>query len=299
MNKINEYIKNYIDYLRFERLLSLNTIDSYKRDLVKLVSFLEQNNISDLQEISNSDILNFLENLYKTQSDRSVSRILSSIRSFYRYLARSDKIQKSPFSHIKNPKMPRKDLEILNQAETVRFLDNIACSTYLELRDRTMFELLYSCGMRVSEITNLRLNDIDIEEGLIRFIGKGSKERIAPVGETAKNFLVRYLDSSRSNIEREIKNDYVFLNNRGGGISRQGFWKILKKYAKKQNIDKNLYPHIFRHSFATHLLEEGADLRVVQELLGHSSISTTEIYTNLDKRHIKQSYFKHHPREKS
>ena len=299
MNKINEYIEKYIDYLRFERLLSLNTIDSYKRDIVKLVLFLRQNNISDLQEISNDDILNFLEHLYQSQSDRSVSRILSSIRSFYRYLLRSGNILISPFSHIKNPKVPRKDVNILNQAEISGFLENIAFSTYLELRDRTMFELLYSCGMRVSEIINLRLNDINIEESLIRFIGKGSKERITPVGETAKNFLVRYLDSSRSNIEREIKNDYVFLNSRGGSISRQGFWKILKKYAKKQNIGKNLYPHIFRHSFATHMLEEGADLRIVQELLVHSIISTTEIYTNLDKRHIKQSYFKHHPREKS
>jgi integrase/recombinase XerD len=299
MNKINEYIENYIDYLRFERLLSLNTVDSYKRDLVKLILFLEQNTISDLQGISNSEILNFLEFLYQSQSDRSVSRILSSIRSFYKYLLRSDKILKSPFGHIKNPKLPHKDADILNQSETVRFLENIACSTYLELRDRAMFELLYSCGMRVSEITNLRLNDINIEEGLIRFIGKGSKERITPIGETAKDVLIRYLTSARSYIEREIKNDYVFLNSRGSCISRQGFWKILKKYAKKQNIVKNLYPHIFRHSFATHLLEEGADLRIVQELLGHSSISTTEIYTNLDKRHIKQSYFKHHPREKS
>jgi integrase/recombinase XerD len=299
MNKINEYIKNYIDYLRFERLLSLNTIDSYKRDLAKLVLFLEQNNIIDFQGISNDDILNFLEYLYQSQSDRSVSRILSSIRSFYRYLLRSGNIPKSPFGHIKNPKVSHKDVDILNQAEISKFLKNITFSTYLELRNRTMFELLYSCGMRVSEIINLRLNDINSEEGLIRFIGKGSKERITPIGETAQNFLVRYLDSSRSNIEREIKNDYVFLNSRGSKISRQGFWKILKKYAKKQNIDKNLYPHIFRHSFATHLLEEGADLRIVQELLGHSSISTTEIYTNLDKKHIKQSYFKHHPREKS
>jgi integrase/recombinase XerD len=299
MNKINEYIENYIDYLRFERLLSLNTIDSYKRDLAKLVSFFKQNNISELQGIKNSEIINFLERLYQSQSDRSVSRILSSTRSFYRYLLRSGKILKNPFGNIKNPKLPRKNIDILNQAEVSGFLENIACSTYLELRDRAMFELLYSCGMRVSEIINLRLNDINIEEGLIRFIGKGSKERITPIGETAKNFLIRYLDSSRSNIEREIKSDNVFLNSRGSSISRQGFWKILKKYAKKQNIDKNLYPHIFRHSFATHMLEEGADLRIVQELLGHSSISTTEIYTNLDKRHIKQSYFKHHPREKS
>ena len=299
MNKINEFAENYIDYLRFERLLSSNTVDSYKRDLRKLILFLEQNIIGNFQEITNSDILTFLEHLYQSQSDRSVSRILSSIRSFYRYLLRSDKISKSPFGHIKNPKVPNKDVEILDQTEMTGFLENIACSTYLELRDRAMFELLYSCGIRVSEITNLKLGDIDIEEGLIRFIGKGSKERITPIGETAKDFLIKYLNSARCNIEREIKNDYVFLNSRGNKVSRQGFWKILKKYAKKQNIDKNLYPHIFRHSFATHLLEEGADLRIVQELLGHSSISTTEIYTNLDKRHIKESYFKHHPREKS
>ncbi len=161
-----------------------------------------------------------------------------------------------------------------------------------------MFELLYSSGLRVSELTNLKLRNIDFDENLIRFIGKGNKERITPVGKVSVYFLKKYLETTRYKIEGESKNDYVFLNKYGNKISRQGFWKILKKYAKKINLNKNLHPHIFRHSFATHMLKRGADLRTVQELLGHSDISTTEIYTNLDKEHIKDTYFKYHPFEK-
>jgi len=292
------FIENFFDYLRFERLLSPNTIQSYKRDLSKFRQYLDDVRISDLENITHENIILFLESLFKSQKETSVSRILSTLRTFYKYLIRSGRILKNPFSQIRNPKLPKKNIEILNQEETVKFLESLPESTYLELRDKAMFELLYSCGMRVSEIINLRLQNIDLDEGLIRFFGKGSKERITPVGETAKNFLIKYLRAGRPNIECERKNDFVFLNKAGGKISRQGFWKILKKYSEKLNIKKNIYPHIFRHSFATHMLEKGADIRVVQELLGHSSISTTEIYTNLDKRHIKETYFKYHPREK-
>lgn len=296
---LDRYIENFIDYLRFERHLSPNTVLSYRRDLFKYRLYLKDRDITDLESITHEEILEFLEKLYQTQSDKSVSRILSTLRNFYKFLLRTDRINKNPFTRIKNPKLPAKEIKILNQSEINSFLEGIPTSTELQLRDRAMLELLYSCGIRVSEIVNLRLSDVDMDEGLIRFIGKGSKERIVPVSDTANKYLGTYLRAARFKIEREKKSDFVFLNKNGRKMSRQGFWKTLKKYGKKSGIEKNLYPHLFRHSFATHMLEEGADLRIVQELLGHSSISTTEIYTNLDKKHLKDSYFKYHPREKS
>lgn len=297
--KLNEnLINDFIDYIRFERRLSKNTIVSYQRDLEKYRFFLKHNKIKEILNVSNDQILYFLEFLYKTQNSSSVSRILSTLRTFYKYLVRDGKIQKNPFSSIKNPKLPKKILEILDEQEVKKFLESIPSSSYLELRDKAMFELLYSCGMRVSEIVDLKLSDIDFEEGLIRFIGKGNKERITPVGDSAKDCLGKYIRAARYNLERERKSENVFLNRNGQKITRQGFWKILKKYAGKVNTSKNLYPHLFRHSYATHMLERGADLRIVQELLGHSSISTTEIYTNINKKHVKETYFKYHPRDK-
>jgi integrase/recombinase XerD len=297
--KSNEnLINDFIDYLRFERRLSKNTIVSYERDLEKYRFFLNRSKIKEILNVSNDQILYFLEFIYKTQNSSSVSRILSTLRTFYKYLVRDGKIQKNPFSSIKNPKQPKKILEILDEQEVREFLESIPSSSYLELRDKAMFELLYSCGIRVSEIVDLKLSDIDFDEGLIRFIGKGNKERITPVGDNAKDCLGKYIRAARYNLERERKSENVFLNRNGQKITRQGFWKILKKYAGKANVSKNLYPHLFRHSYATHMLERGADLRIVQELLGHSSISTTEIYTNINKKHVKETYFKYHPRDK-
>ena len=297
--KSNEnLINDFIDCLRFERRLSKNTIVSYQRDLEKYRFFLNRSKIKEILNVSNDQILYFLEFLYKTQSSSSVSRVLATLRTFYKYLVRDGKIQKNPFSSIKNPKMPKKILEVLNEQEVKKFLESIPSSTYLELRDKAMFELLYACGMRVSEIVDLKLADIDFDEGLIRFIGKGNKERITPVGDSAKDCLGKYIRAARYNLERERKSENVFLNRNGQKLTRQGFWKILKKYAGKANVSKNLYPHLFRHSYATHMLERGADLRIVQELLGHSSISTTQIYTNINKKHVKETYFKYHPRDK-
>lgn len=297
--KSNEnLINDFIDCLRFERRLSKNTIVSYQRDLEKYRFFLNSSKIKEILNVSNDQILYFLEFLYKTQSSSSVSRVLATLRTFYKYLVRDGKIQKNPFSSIKNPKMPKKILEVLNEQEVKKFLESIPSSTYLELRDKAMFELLYACGMRVSEIVDLKLADIDFDEGLIRFIGKGNKERITPIGDSAKDYLGKYIRAARYNLERERKSENVFLNRNGQKLTRQGFWKILKKYAGKANVSKNLYPHLFRHSYATHMLERGADLRIVQELLGHSSISTTQIYTNINKKHVKETYFKYHPRDK-
>jgi len=295
---INRDIGKYTEYLRFEKLLLPNTINSYLMDLGKFKAFLENNNIENYYELSKEQILNFLQILHKNQCESSISRILSTLRGFYKFLIIEKVCRKNPWIEISNPRGPKKILKVLKVEEVEKFLESIPSSTALEMRNRAMFEILYSCGLRVSEMVNLKLENIDFDEELLRFMGKGDKERITPVGGVGMLFLKKYLRVGRYKIEKERKSDYVFLNKNGKKMTRQGFWKILKKYAGRINIDKNLYPHIFRHSFATHMLQRGADLRTVQELLGHSSISTTEIYTNLDREHIKKVYFRYHPRGK-
>ena len=287
----------YFEYLRFEKLLMPNSISSYRRDFKKFEQYLLLNPKILFLNISKLEILDFLKYLYNNNIDISVSRILSALRGFYKFLIRQQLIKKNPWSQVKNPKTSKKILEVLDVEEVSWFLDSIPVSTPSELRDRAMFEILYGCGLRVSEITDLRISSVDSDQRLLRFIGKGDKERIAPLGDTAFLFLEKYINFARNKIEKEKKTDYLFLNMRGGKLSRQGLWKILKKYADKAGIEKNLYPHIFRHSFATHLLQRGADLITVQKLLGHSSITTTEIYTNLTKEYLKDAYFKYHPRE--
>jgi integrase/recombinase XerD len=294
-------INNFFDFLRFERHLSANTIVSYKRDILIFENYIHEKNIKDILDISHEEILLFLEDLFKTYGESSISRILSSLRTFYKFLLKENVVLKNPFSEINNPKKPQNLIEILDETEVKNFLEKLPQSTKLEMRDKAMFELLYSSGLRVSELVGLKLNNIDYEENLVRCIGKGNKERIVPVGETAIHYLKTYINAARFNLQNSKSNkstDFCFLNKNGAKLTRQGFWKILKKYEKEFNINKRIYPHLFRHSYATHMLERGADLRVVQELLGHSSISTTEIYTNINKKFIKDSYFKHHPRNK-
>ncbi len=296
-DKSEKFILMYLEFLRFEKILSTNTIKSYTRDIYLYKQFLISEKL-DILTISYENVLGFLETIYFRYTESTVSRILSTLRSFYKFLVRENIIALNPFVKIKNPKLPKKMIKILEEKEVTRILEGIPYSSVLELRNRAMIEMLYSCGFRVSEIVNLKLNDIDYDQKIIRFIGKGNKERIVPIGQTALEFLKKYIFASRKKLKKNVKSDHVFLNKNGSGISRQGFWKVLKKYSSQLNIDKNIYPHIFRHSYATHMLERGADLRVVQELLGHSSVSTTEIYTNISKRHIKDTYFKFHPRGK-
>ncbi len=294
-------INNFFDFLRFERHLSRNTIVSYRRDILIFKNYFLKKNTIDKLNISHEEIILFLESLFKTYSESSISRILSSLRTFYKFLLREDIINKNPFAEVKNPRKLENLIEILDENEVKDFLERLPYSTKLEMRDKTMFELLYSSGLRVSELVDLRLNDIDYEENFIRCIGKGNKERIVPIGETSVHYLKTYIKTARFNLQNKKNNmssEFCFLNKNGTKLTRQGFWKILKKYEKEFNLNKRIYPHLFRHSYATHMLERGADLRVVQELLGHSSISTTEIYTNINKKFIKDSYFKNHPRNK-
>lgn len=296
---INFYEGKYRDYLKFEKLMLPNTIESYLRDLNKLKLYLENKRIINFCELSKEQILDFLQDLYKNQSESSISRILSTLRSFYKFLMIEGVCKKNFWVEVNNPIKLRKMPDILKIEEVNKFLESIPTSKRLEIRDRAMFEILYSCGLRVSEIINLKMQNIDFDEELLRFKGKGNKERIVPVGKKSVSFLRKYLEHGRDEIKKERRTDFVFINRSAKKLTRQGFWKILKKYARKVNINKNMYPHIFRHSFATHMIQRGADLRTVQELLGHSDISTTEIYTNLDKEYIKEIYFKYHPRGKS
>ncbi len=288
-------VEDFLDYLRFERQLSKNTLISYARDLDKYFNFLESRSI-DYLEIKHDQILKFLKWLNLILCSNSISRILSSLRNFYSFLIREEKAACNPFADISNPKLPRRLLDVLTEEEVEKFLESIPGSTPLNIRDKAMFELLYSCGLRVSEIVNLKIKNIDADQGLLVFIGKGDKERITPIGSKAIDALNKYLYFARHKIDKTGE-EHVFLNRFGKKMSRQGFWKIMKKYAKRLGLGKKFYPHIFRHSFATHMLERGADIRTVQELLGHSSISTTEIYTTVTKKHLKNIYFKYHPRE--
>jgi integrase/recombinase XerD len=296
---LDKYISEYIEYLRFEKLLLKNTIISYRRDLAKFRQYLKRNPGIDYLNMSKVQVLDFLKFFYKSQNEVSVSRILSAIRGFYKFLIRQQVLNENPWSSVKNPRTGKKVLDVLDISEIDRFLESIPISTPADLRDRAMFEMLYGCGLRVSEITSLRFGDIDREQKILRFIGKGDKERLTPIGDTALDYLDRYLASGRGKLEKELKTDHLFLNARGNPLSRKGFWKIMKKYAKRSGIDKNIYPHMFRHSFATHLLQRGADLITVQKLLGHSNISTTEIYTSLSREYLKDAYFRFHPREDS
>jgi integrase/recombinase XerD len=310
INKISDYeqsqesdlnIKNFFDFLRFERRLSGNTIVSYKRDILVFENYIHQKNNIDILRINHEEIILFLEDLFKTYCESSISRILSSLRTFYKFLLRENIVNKNPFAEVKNPRRPQKLIEILDEGEVKNFLERLPYSTKFEMRDKAMFELLYSSGLRVSELVDLKLNDIDYEENLIRCMGKGNKERIVPIGETSIHYLKIYIKTARFYMQNKKSNkstEFCFLNKNGAKLTRQGFWKILKKYEKEFNLNKRIYPHLFRHSYATHMLERGADLRVVQELLGHSSISTTEIYTNISKKFIKDAYFKYHPRNK-
>ncbi len=297
MPGLAKYISEYLEYLRFEKLLLKNTITSYRRDLGKFSQYLNKKKDIDYLNMSKFQVLDFLKYLYKTQNEVSVSRILSAIRGFYKFLIRHQVLSENPWLSVKNPRTGKKVLDILEIEEIGRFLECIPLSTPADLRDRAMFEILYGCGLRVSEITCLRMGDIDREQMVLRFIGKGDKERLTPIGDTALYFLDKYLASGRGKLEKELKTDHLFLNARGNPLSRKGFWKIMKKYARRSGIEKNIYPHMFRHSFATHLLQAGADLITVQKLLGHSSISTTEIYTSLSRDYLKDAYFKFHPRE--
>lgn len=296
---IEDHIKDFMHFLIVEKGLAENTIVSYKRDLKSYVHFLNNSEqINDLNEVKRGNIIHFLGHLRdQGKSAKTLARHTASIRAFHQFLIREKIAEHDPSVHIESPQLERSLPKVLSMEEVSKLLDSPKLNNHLGYRDKAMLELLYATGMRVSELIGLNIGDIHLTMGFVRCIGKGNKERIIPIGNTAINVLQTYLDKARYKfLSGKQRDDALFLNHHGKRLTRQGFWKILKKLVNEAGIEKELTPHTLRHSFATHLLENGADLRAVQEMLGHSDISTTQIYTHVTKTRLKEVYSKFHPR---
>lgn len=294
-----EALAEYIIYLKIERGLSANTVTSYKRDIEKYLTFLTEKKITQLDEVSRFEILDFLQTLRQSgAADNSIIRMVSSLRKFHQYLKRESIVSDDPMQLIDTPKKASTLPKAISPQAVEQLLEAPDTTTPLGVRDRTILELMYATGLRISELVNLKLSDMHLTMGFIQTMGKGEKERIIPLGEIASQWLDHYLDGARVYLQDQSAetSEYVFLNSRGKGLSRQGVWKKVKQLALEASIDQNVTPHTLRHSFATHLLENGADLRMVQELLGHADISTTQIYTHITKTRLKQVYSDYHPR---
>ncbi|CAM2773028.1 site-specific tyrosine recombinase XerD [Dolosigranulum pigrum] len=294
-----EALAEYIIYLKIERGLSANTVTSYKRDIEKYLTFLTEKKITQLDEVSRFEILDFLQTLRQSgAADNSIIRMVSSLRKFHQYLKRESIVSDDPMQLIDTPKKASTLPKAISPQAVEQLLEAPDTTTPLGVRDRTILELMYATGLRISELVNLKLSDMHLTMGFIQTMGKGEKERIIPLGEIASQWLDHYLDGARVYLQDQSAetSEYVFLNSRGKGLSRQGVWKKVKQLALEAGIDQNVTPHTLRHSFATHLLENGADLRMVQELLGHADISTTQIYTHITKTRLKQVYSDYHPR---
>ncbi|MBA2879074.1 integrase/recombinase XerD [Anoxybacillus kamchatkensis] len=298
--RVEDQVKDFIHYLIVERNLAHNTIVSYERDLKKYVQYLQkveqQCRWNDVTRFHIMQFLKFLKE--KGSSPKTIARHLASVRSFHQFLLREKAVDQDPTVHIETPQLPRKLPNVLSMAEVEALLEAPKQNTPFSIRDKAMLELLYATGIRVSELIQLNVSDVHLTMGFIRCYGKGRKERIVPIGKMATEALKRYMEQGRPELLQRKKGttDALFLNHHGERLTRQGCWKILKRLAQEANIQKPLTPHTLRHSFATHLLENGADLRAVQEMLGHADISTTQIYTHVTKTRLKDVYKQFHPR---
>jgi integrase/recombinase XerD len=291
--------KGYIAYLKLEKSLSDNTIEAYTRDLTLFTQFLSTSNTDfDLQKINKNNIQAFIKQLFDLGfSAYSQARILSGLKSFFTYLIQEQIIDNDPSILISSPRLGRKLPEVLSASEIELMLTNIDLSQKNSFRNKTIIETLYSCGLRVSELTGLKISNIFQQEGFIRIVGKGDKERLVPIGAHTLSLINQYITDERVHIAISRKaTDIIFLTDRGKSISRQMVFLIVKKLADNAGIKKNISPHTFRHSFATHLLEGGADLRAVQQMLGHASITTTEIYTHINREFLRETILSFHPR---
>jgi len=294
---MKELIDTFIDYLTVERGLSDNTVSSYRGDLSAYINFISKRNITALSKTTKDNVTGFM--LY--QKDRGVSagsiaRRLAAIKSFYRFLVRERLLQEDPSSLVDTPKLWKKIPQTLSVNEVERLISQPNIRQKQGIRDKAIVETLYACGMRVSEAVNLKIKDVNLEVGFLRCVGKGNKERVIPLGKKASASIKRYVELTRPHLLGGKESPNVFISRLGRKISRQSFWKLIKKYARSAGIKKSIKPHILRHSFATHLLERGADLRSVQEMLGHANISTTQIYTHIDRDRLKTIHRKFHPR---
>jgi len=294
---MNNFLKSFISYLAAVKGLSQNTIDSYRRDISKFFKFLEKKNISKIEALSYNDMLDFLTYLKDEGLNvRSVARILASLKQFFKFLLIEKIIVEDPTAHMKTPKIKKTIPDFLSIDDVEKLISSPDCSSLEGMRDNAMLEILYATGIRVSELVKLELNSVNFELGYLVVFGKGAKERIVPTGDKSRNSLNQYLQFSRPNILKNRTSPYLFVTRRGGGLTRQGFWKIIRNHSIKSGITKPTSPHTLRHSFATHLLQRGADLRTIQLMLGHSDISTTQIYTHVANERLKEIHKKHHPR---
>jgi integrase/recombinase XerD len=290
-------ISSFLTYVKVEKGLSSNTVSAYKRDLVKFDDFAQKRKLS-LESVSRDDLVDFLAGLYRLNLEsRTVARHLVTLRNFFRFAQVQDLITTDPSINLESPKIRRSLPGYLRLEEVERLLEQPDSTTALGMRDRAMLEVLYSTGLRVSELIGLRVSDLDSKVGCVRCIGKGDKERIVPVGRKALVMVEKYLRDARPKLLGKLRGSpTLFVNRRGISLSRVGVWKILSGYGKRAGLRVSLTPHMLRHSFATHLLERGADLRSVQLMLGHADISTTQIYTHVVEERLKQIYKAHHPR---
>ncbi len=285
----------FIDHLWLEDGLAKNTLESYRTDLSQFAVWLSKNKVS-LLEASQANIQQYLAVKFPHSKPRSVSRLIASLRRFYRYCLREHILEVDPTLQIDSPKLPRSLPKSLNEEEVENLLSAPNTSEPIGLRDRAMLELLYASGLRVSELVTIKVTEVSTQDGVVRVTGKGSKTRLVPMGEEAADWIIRYLKHARPEILQRKMSDALFVTNRAAAMTRQAFWYLIKRYAIQAGIHKPMSPHVLRHAFATHLLNHGADLRVVQMLLGHSDISTTQIYTHVARERLKSLHSAHHPR---
>ena len=295
---MDEQVTDYLHYLLIERGLSSNTRKSYQRDLEQYLTFLHKKEITDWQDVDRYTIVDFLQFLQEEKkSAATITRMVTSLRRFHQFLRQERYTDHDPMQHIDSPKKVQKLPDTLSLNEVERLIETPDTKKVLGIRDRTILEVMYATGLRVSELIGLKLNDLHLSMGLMQTIGKGDKERIVPLGDMAIYWLETYLEEARPLLcQKHPEEEYLFVNGHGTSLSRQGIWKNLKALVLKAGIMKNVTPHTLRHSFATHLLENGADLRTVQELLGHADISTTQIYTHITKKRMADVYKQYFPR---
>ena len=295
---LKELLDEFIDYLTVERGLSKNTTISYKRDLAHLITYLGSKKMYDVGEIKKQDVVNYL--LYLKDgglASNSVSRALVAIKMFYKFMVRERFVKEDIAGVLESPRLIRPLPDVLSVDEVDRLISAPDLRDWMGIRDKAALELMYATGMRVSEMVELTVNNINLDVGFIKCTGKGDKERVVPIGKRAKEALARYIAKVRLELLKDGSADpHLFLSRLGKKISRQSFWKMIKRYTKKARIKKEIAPHMLRHSFATHLLEHGADLRVVQEMLGHADIATTQIYTHVNKERLRSIHKQFHPR---
>ena len=296
-NVMNDFIDEYLNFLTVEKGVSRHTLDAYSRDLNRYISFICSSGIKEIANVTPDDVISYLARIKKDGLNaRSVNRALAAVRGFYKFLIREKKIDTNPVANIELAKVWTRLPDTLSKEEINLLLGEPGLKTPHAMRDTAMMELMYATGIRVSEVITLTMGNINWQVGYLVVMGKGSKERIVPIGRSAYNCLHDYINCARPGFVKAHATNTLFLNRSGRGLTRQGFWKILKKYAMKAGLQKKVHPHTFRHSFASHLLEGGADLRSVQTMLGHADISTTQIYTHITRERLKHIHKKYHPR---